>query len=184
MDSFCEQILRKKKGPLDWAIIVGTILLALAAMVASVYLSAYISGLFVIILAGIAYGAWWLITSLNVEYEYCVTNGDIDVDQIVAQRKRKRLVSVPGRKVEFLLPYDPAAGGKYDRRVLVAASEKEEGLWCFAYHSKKNGHTFVVFQPDERVLRSLYEGLPKLVQMETDRAIRDLDLNLKSDTEE
>lgn len=185
MDSFCEQLLKKKKGPLEWTIIVGTLLLALVLGVGSFLLYPYISGLFFIILAGIGYGAWWLITSQNVEYEYCVTNGDIDVDQIVAQRKRKRLVSVSGRKVELLQPYDPAAPmGKYDRQVLVAASDKEEGLWCFAYHSKKNGHTFVVFQPDERILRAFYAGLPKLVQMDTDRAIRDLDLDLKSHTEE
>lgn len=181
MDSFCELILKKKKGGLEWAIIIGTLVLALVLGFVAFLFSAYIPGMFILILAGIAYGAWWLITTQNVEYEYCVTNGDIDVDQITARRKRKRLVSVPGRKIESLLPYDPTAPmGQYQRRVMVASDLKAEGLWCFTYHSKKNGNTFVVFQPDMRVLCALYEGLPKLVQMDTDRAARALGIDLKS----
>ena len=62
---------------------------------------------------------------------------------------------------------------------MVAPSLQEEGLWCFTYHSKKNGHTFVVFRPDQRVLCALYEGLPKLVQMDTYRAARELGVELK-----
>lgn len=181
MDSFCEQILKKKKSALEWAIIIGTVLLALALAFLAFLFSSLIPGMFIIVLAGIAYGAWWLITTQNVEFEYCVTNGDIDIDQITARRKRKRLVSVSGRKIQSLQPYDPAAPlGQYQRRVMVAPSLNEDGLWCFTYHSKKNGNTFVVFQPDMRVLCALYEGLPKLVQMDTDRAARSLGIDLKA----
>ena len=178
MDSFFEQIIKKKKTALDWLLTVLIIVAALAVLFA-VFL--FVPELMFIALVGVGYGAWWLITNQNVEYEYCVTNGDIDVDQIVARRKRKRLVSVAGRKVEMLQPYDPAAPvGKYDRRVMAAPSLNAEGLWCFSYRSKKNGHTLVVFQPDERILRSFYEGLQKLVQMDTDRSARALGIDLKA----
>lgn len=181
MDNFCEQILKKKKGALEWAIIVGTLLLALALAFLAFLFSGLIPGMFIIVLAGIAYGAWWLITTQNVEFEYCVTNGDIDVDQITARRKRKRLVSVAGRKIQSLQPYDPAAPlGQYQRRVMAAESLNEDGLWCFTYHSKKNGNTFVVFHPDMRVLKALYGGLPKLVQMDTARAARAAGIDLKT----
>ena len=181
MDAFFEQILKKKKGPLEWFLMVGVLLAAVLLAVLAFFFYPYIGGVFIIVLAGIGYGAWWLITNQNVEYEYCVTNGDMDIDQITARRKRKRLVSVPGRKIESLQPYDPTAPvGKYDRRVMVASSLKAEGLWCFTYHSKKNGHTFVVFQPDDRILRAFYGGLPKLVQMDTDRSARALGVDLKA----
>lgn len=105
MDTFIEQIVKKKKTPTEWFIIVGTVLLALV-LVLAVWLFA--APLVMFALAGAGFGAWWLITNQNNEFEYCVTNGDIDIDQIIAKRKRKRLVSVAGRKVESLLPYDPA----------------------------------------------------------------------------
>ena len=173
MDSFFEQIVKKRKGFAEWAIIIGSILLALV-LLAFVWLFQIFA---ILSTVGIIYGAWWLITTRNVEYEYCVTNGDIDVDKIVARRKRTRLVSVAGRKIRALAPYDPQKPlGKFQRTVLVAPSAQEEGLWYFTYHSKKNGDTLVVFMPDDRVLGALYDGLPKLVQMDTARAAREAGL--------
>ena len=171
MDTFIEQIVRKKKTPLQYLLMVGVVLLALVVVLA-VWVVA--TPLVLFVLAGAAFGAWWVITEQNNEFEYCVTNGDIDIDRIIAKRKRKRLVSVSGRKVESLLPYDPAKPTTgYQRVVVTAPSLKEDGLWSFTYHSKRNGHTLVVFQPEERVLKALYAGLPKLVQLDTGRAMRE-----------
>lgn len=180
MDSFCEQIVQKKKGAKEWLIIALVIIGGLAVL-----FLAFLFNMLIIAALVVGYAAWWLITAQNIEYEYCVTDADmsvsIDVDQITARRKRKRLVSVSGRKIQSLLPFDPTAPmGKYQRTVMVAPSLAEEGLWCFTYHSKKNGNTFVVFQPNDRVLRQLYAGLPKLVQMDTDRAVRDLGIDLSA----
>ena len=175
MDTFIEQIVRKKKGIKEWAIIVG-VLLAAVVLTALVWIFGILP---VIVTVGVVYSAWWLISGQSSEYEYCVTNGDIDIDQIIARRKRRRLVSVAGRKVESLLPYDPAKPqGVYQRIVVAAPSLDADGLWIFTYHSKKNGHTQVVFQPEPRVLQALYGGLPKLVQMDTVRAAREMGIEL------
>ncbi|UKI37385.1 MAG: DUF6106 family protein [Clostridiales bacterium] len=40
--------------------------------------------------AGVVYGAYILITHFNVEYEYILTNGDIDIDKIIAKKKEKK----------------------------------------------------------------------------------------------
>lgn len=171
MDTFFEQIVKKKKGASEWAIVIAVIVAA-ATLLALVLM--FVVNLIIIAAVGVIYGAWWLATTQNVEFEYCVTNGDIDVDKIVARRKRTRLVSVAGRKIRALAPYDPAKPlGKFQRTVMVAPSLDEEGLWYFTYHSKKNGDTLVIFQPDDRVLGALYDGLPKLTQMDTARAARE-----------
>ncbi len=109
---------------------------------------------------------WWLLTGMNIEYEYCITNGDIDIDKITARRKRERVVSVSLRKLETVGRYEPEKWKErgVDRVVVAAPSEKEEGLYCFSYRSKKRGHTLVVFQPNERLLAAFEEGLPRLLQ--------------------
>ena len=53
---------------------------------------------------------------------------------------------------ELAATFDAVRTMGYQRVVVTAPSLKEDGLWCFTYHSKKNGNTFVVFQPNERVL--------------------------------
>ena len=176
MDTFVEQIIRKKKSAVEWLIVIGTVI---AALVLAVVLWIFFGSLAALLIVAMVYGAWWLITSQNKEYEYCVTEGDIDIDLITAKRKRKRVVSVSGAKIERLLPYTSSVGTHGYQRILVAAeSEREEGLWYFTYHSKKNGHTFIVFRPTERVLRALCGGLQNLQQLETKRAAAELGIEL------
>ena len=164
MDTFFEQIVKKKKTPAElvFAILNVPVLMAIPILPTA-------------LMVGIAYGGWWLISAQNMEFEYCVTNGDIDIDLIVAKRKRKRIVSVSGRKVKSLSPYEQGAVNEkaFGRVVVASPSKKESGLWCFTYHSKKNGDTLVVFQPEERVLRALFDGLQGPAKAETRRVMQE-----------
>ena len=174
MDIFVEQIVRKKKDGKDMAIIfsvwmallvICTALVIFIPAIVMTYAPLMIGGL----IAG-GYGAWWVSTGRNREFEYCITNGSIDVDEIIAQRKRKRLVSVNGEKVEAAGKFDDQVAAKgYDRIVVAAPSLREEGLWYFSYRSKKNGHTLVVFTPDERMLTAFKSSMPRLLQLELGR---------------
>lgn len=171
MDIFVEQIVAKQKGAKEYAIIFGSVTAVLIIVFIFLpYLLAF-GPLALLLVMGIGYGVWRLLTSLNIEYEYSVTNGDIDIDQIIAKRKRKRVVSVKGSKIEALEPYNAAefASRRFDRLVVAAPSQNSDGLWCFSYRSKKNGHTLVVFLPEERVLNALKAGLSALVLRETNK---------------
>ena len=172
MDTFVEQIVLKKKGSREISLIASVIMgafLIIALLV--LFLLPYIGGLLLLVILGMGYGIWWVITSQNIEFEYSITNGDIDIDQIIAQRKRKRIVSVSGAKIESFSPYNAAeyTGRKFDRTVFAASSPTADDLWCFTYHSKKSGNTLVLFQPEERVLNALKPALPRLVQLDLNK---------------
>ncbi len=167
MDTFVEQIVAKKKDGKELAFIIGTVFAALmVALLAFAFVGVF--SIVLIVWIAVGYGAWWVITSQNIEFEYSVTNGDVDIDRIVARRKRNRIVSVRGQKIEQAGKYDPARfqNRSFDRTVMAASSLKEEELYYFTYHSKKRGSTLVVFQPDERVREAFYKSLPKLVQLD------------------
>lgn len=175
MDIFVEQIVAKKKSAKDFLIIVASIIgFIIIAFLIIVIGPNFIGPIALLLVFGLGYGLWWLLTGLNIEYEYSVTNGDIDIDQIIARRKRKRVVSVSGKKIESLEPYSQQEymSRKFDRQVIAAPSVSEPGLWCFTYRSKKNGHTLVVFQPEKRVLEALKSGLSALVLRETNKKIQ------------
>ena len=172
MDAYTEQIIKKKKGAVSWAMMLGSLVvsilflwLALPFMLSSMLI-------FAACVAAAGWFMWYIIGTQNVEYEYCVTNGDIDIDRIVAQRKRQRIVSVKGKKLQNIGLYtaDCLAGKQVDRFVMAAPSAKEEGNWYFTYTSKKSGFTAVVFRPNDKVLKLIYRGLPKLMQLEMERA--------------
>lgn len=182
MDAFVEQIVKKKKTNLNWALIFGAVVLAMLLIFFAFLFVGRVALLFTVIVMGVGGGAWWVVTEQNREFEYCVTNGDIDIDEIIAQRRRRRIVSVRGSKVEALLPYEK---GKtvtqgFQRQVMAAPSLQATGLWYFTYHSKKNGRTIVIFQPRDKVLEALYAGLQRTVQLDTDRALQAQGISMRS----
>lgn len=164
MDVFVEQLIKRRRGAREFLCVFGLTLAALLILTAAVL---FVTSLAPLVLVAVGYGWWWCMKMLIVEYEYSVTNGDIDIDLIRGRSKRLRIVSVRGDKIESLAP---CAGGvpvgKFDRVVQCSSGEADGALWQFTYHSKKNGHTVVVFQPDDRVLTALVDGLPYLLQRE------------------
>ena len=134
MDIFLEHIVKRKKGGREFAVIIGVLLALLALLCVSMVLllvfPAFSTILF-LIAAGLIFGAYWLITKQNVEYEYIVTNGDIDVDRIEHRRKRKRLMSVHCKTFDIIAPVgDPEHRGEENSnvtRVLDVSSSPNSG---------------------------------------------------------
>ena len=171
MDAFTEQLIQKKKSSkeIGMYVLCGVIaVVALAVAVLLFLLFPQLPPLTLVVVIAAGYGIFRLVTAQNIEYEYTVTNGDIDIDQITARRTRQRLVSVAGRKIEMLCPYraESFEGRIYDRTVMAASDPAAEGLWAFSYRGKKNGHTLVIFEPNERVLKELFRGLSRTLVLE------------------
>ncbi len=163
MDTFAEQLIKRKKTP---AQIICAVLIVVLTLLLAAILLIWLTPFFLILVLPIGVAVWWLLSGMNIEHEYCITNGVIDIDRIVARRKRQRMVSVSIEKLESAGRYDPAKwqGRQLDRVVMAAASLNEDGLYCFSYRSKKKGYTLVVFQPDERIREAFEQGLPRLMQ--------------------
>ena len=168
MDTFVEQIIYRKKTKTQVAL--AALIMALTSILV-VMLFLFLRSLAFVLMLPLGWLMWWLLSGMNIEYEYCITNGDIDVDRIVARRKRERVVSVALKKVESAGRYEPEKwqGRQVDRLVFAAPSEKEEGLYCFSYRSKKRGYTLVVFQPNERVMEAFVKSLPRLIQLDMEK---------------
>ncbi len=167
MDIFAEQIVKKKKTALDWLFAVAV---AVVAAVVSFAIWKYVNFLLPMIVL-VVWGAWWLITNRNLEYEYSITNGEMDVDCIIAQRRRKRLCSITCSKVEEYgkLSTVVLTGKKIDHTIMAASSAQDAENYYFIYRSKMHGRTLVIFQPNERIRQAFYAALPRLMQMQMDK---------------
>ncbi len=170
MDTFVEQIIKKKKTVMDWLIILAIVL---TAFLVSSAIFMYVRFLVPMIVL-VVWGAWWLCTNRNIEFEYSITNGEMDVDMIIAQRRRKRLCSVKCSKVEAYGPVSTTnlAGRKFDHTVMAAPSVNEDGNFYFIYRSKKYGSTLVLFHPDERVQNAFFAALPRMMQIELEKKLQ------------
>lgn len=102
MDVFVEQIVKKKMESKEKLTAVGIAVAALALCCVIFFLSGYLMAFTLVLVAAAIFGAYWLITNLNMEFEYAITNGDITVDKIIARRRRKRVVSIDAKEVEVM----------------------------------------------------------------------------------
>ena len=170
MDHFNEQIVKQRLDGKRIALISAATLAALALAFAAWLFLPWMTAA---VLALCGFGLYWLITSQSWEVEYAVTNGDIDIDRIVARRDRKTIVRVRGDKIESLLPVQAMPEGKTYDRTVMAAQSMSTATWAFTYRSKKSGSTVVYFEPNDSVLDNLKSGLNGTVRLETERALRE-----------
>lgn len=174
MDIFFEQLVKKKWQSIDTVKTVGIIVGALAVFwIGSFFAIAFlgVSGMSLsfLLLAGLCYGSWWLITSLRIEYEYSATNGNITVDKIISRRKRKRLVTFEAREIEVLSKYQPEKyqNRQFDNTIDASTGNPDDEVWCIEVPHKTLGRTLVLFCPNERIIMAIKPFLKRQVSMET-----------------
>lgn len=168
LDTFLEKIVTKKKTVVDYLI---TVLLFIAALLVFIAGALFLAGFGIAIGFGAFYGAWYLSTMRNTEYEYSVTNGDLDVDAIYGQRKRKRLLSVHSKNFELFAPINKNHEQEYLRNktnrnltvVDARSSDAAENAY-FCVFNKDKGRFMLLFEPDERMIESFKSFNPRAVK--------------------
>ena len=89
MDSFKEQLVTRRP---DNTVFIKRTGIFIAALLIAVLLFIFLNVLSIVLIALLFFGAYYLIKSFDVEYEYICTNGDLDIDKIAAKSRRKRLM--------------------------------------------------------------------------------------------
>jgi hypothetical protein len=126
----------------------------------------FLSSFLLLFIAGIGYLAYTLIKSRSIEYEYIVTNGDLDIDMIIAQRKRKRIFTGSCQDFEMIAKL---TSGQYDyntqsikKRILAVSSMESPDVY-FIKSVKDGQKTLVFFEPHAKMIESFKKFIPRKV---------------------
>ena len=155
MDIFIEYLVKRQKTAKDMLIMVGVIFAFFVVLVFGIGIP--MVGPFVVAVAG--YGGYLLIISRNIEYEYIVTNGELDVDKIISQRKRKRILSISSKQFEILAPVHDQQYMKdftnvnIQKTIEAMSSMKSPDLY-FAVFVLNGVRTKLIFEPSEKMLEA------------------------------
>lgn len=152
-DTFVEELVVRRNSAVNALIMVGMVALGVViAMVAFLF----VTGLFPAVLAIVVAGVYLGIKFQGVEYEYSFTNGDLDVDKIMAKRKRKRLAELNHKQIKVMAPYTAEyeeVTREYNVSKVVDASAHKNaaGRWFLIYEEQDGTYVFLVFQPSKRL---------------------------------
>lgn len=163
MDTFFEQIISIRKTGKTIAAILG---IWFAAFVLCFLLMMFpiLGTLNLLLIAGVLYGAFKLSTLLNVEYEYIITNGTMDVDKIINKSSRKRMLSFELSTVSRLEKYNPAALNNINAKsVVFACDDNDPNAYFLVAEKEGKGASYLVFSPDDRIKEAAAKFIPKFI---------------------
>ncbi len=166
-DTFLEKIVKKRRTGKDFLKIFGIIFAGVILLFLFMAFSQIIGFLMPILIVAIVYGLYFFISNTNREYEYIVTNGEIDIDVIIARRRRKRVFNGRVRDFEIMAKTDSddfreAQKGNY-ALADYSSSPVASDSWFFLTEYKGQ-RTMVIFQPDDRMLASMKKFNPSKVK--------------------
>ena len=173
MDIFCEQIVKKKKTSAEKTTVALIWVIGWVVCMLLFYLGLYILPSFFMLLllaAGfVVYFTMKMAFKLNLEYEYCVTNGLLDVDKIINRNDRKRMISVEASTFDRFEPYDPQKPENDPKRFdlvvnAVADPDGEDAIYVAALRHPVKGRILIVFQPNQKILDGITKALPRHLQ--------------------
>ena len=163
-DVFIEQIVKKQNEGKDFLIKLGITLVGVILAAAIFFLlltpfpyKEYVGMIVFLIFVGVLYYTWYIVSGLNLEFEYIFTNGDLDIDKISNKRKRKRMTTVRMTRVESMEECDLRAINKekYDHFYNATSWSRAANMWCMEYTNRDGERCCLVFNPSEKMLEAI-----------------------------
>lgn len=165
MDFYNEWILKKKRDLKDWLKISLSVIGALVLIYIAMCLVLLLRNMFVLVIAGIIYLAYKIIKSTSVEYEYTVTNTDLDIDKIVARSKRTKVVSLNVRKIEYFAPYTEKYAQQYKNESITkrldCSSGRADAKRFFAIYYNNGEKLCIIFEPTDKMIAHFETYVPR-----------------------
>jgi len=154
-DVFIEHLITRKKSPISRLIGVAYIFVLVLLTALTILFE-----LIPLLPAVLVLGTWLvvrLIKNFDIEFEYIVTNGEIDIDRIIGKRKRKRLITLDSRAFEILAPDAECNFSAYKNtefKQRIDASSGKNPRYFAVCPSKMGGKLLLYFEPNERMLEA------------------------------
>lgn len=164
-ETFKEYLIKQKKSPTDIlaqiGIIVGTIILVAVAF--------FYGGSFIgpILIIGILFGVGFLFSRFNREYEYILTNNELDIDVIYNRSRRKRVMTIDMKKIEIMANIKDerhqAEINKGYKVINVSDNLNNENTYVILTQTPDKGACKVILSPNEAFVNDLFRQAPNKV---------------------
>lgn len=161
MDTFFEQIVPIKKTSAQLIAAIG--IWALAILIIAI-LPSILGSLFPIAVVGIGYGAFKLTVMFNVEYEYIVTNGVLDIDKIINKSSRKRYLSLNLSKTSRIEKYNSALLTNVNKKnITIACNTTDPNAYLLVIDKENGGADYLIMSPNDKMKGIIAKSVPKFI---------------------
>lgn len=123
------------------------------------------------LIAGLALGiaSYFIVPKFNVEYEYLYVNGDLDIDAIYSQQKRKRIAEYHMEEMEILAPANSHALDSYRNKKEIKVKDftslDPNAKVYIMIINKDNAQEMVKLELDDTVIGDIRRIAPRKVNL-------------------
>lgn len=163
-DIYKEYLVKRKKKISDLAMQVGIVVLGLVlALLGFSFLGGFLGSIVSII---VVFGGYKLFLKIDKEYEYILTNNELDIDVIYSKQDRKRLYSLNMKKIDIMVSVQNKDYENQLKRQAKVINASDGNLTKETYAilvPEDNGYKKILITPDEKFLDYLYKVAPSKV---------------------
>ncbi len=164
MDCVCEQLVTKKRTGGDVLKVIGLILAATLVSMLCVLGIGFLSPILIFGIPGSIALCVWLVKNISSEYEYIITNNQMDVDKIIGKSRRKRMITIDLSKAQDFTENEPPENGNRARTTVHASSGNENDVaYLYAEHGDY-GTVMLVFSPNEKIKKAIVQQVPGMLR--------------------
>ena len=164
-DFYREIMVKKEKRPVD-----GLIRIAMIAFTAVLFAAGLvIHPILLVPCIGMGIADYFIIPSLDLEYEYLYVNGDIDVDKIMSRQKRKRAGSYALDDLEIMAKTGSHSldsvlngGNQNVKQIDYTSGTNPQGSWTMVFNHSGSREA-VRFELEDDIVADLWRRAPRKV---------------------
>lgn len=157
-DIFCEHIVKKKKDKSDILFYITASFAAIAFMLFFILSKAlqWLRFFAPMVAVVVIYVMVYAMKQRNIEYEYSITNGEMDITQITNRSKRQKLYTIDCRNIQCFGAVIPENKEQYkkhaDKICNVTTGYKDAKIYFFIVRLD-NSTLKVYFEPTEDMIK-------------------------------
>lgn len=158
--AFKEYMIRRN---VEFKNVIITLVAYIAAAVIGIAVFPYLlkflgGGIALLVAVGLVYLAYHFTSRLKKEFEYILTEDNLDIDVIMNKSKRKRLLSFSTAQLEMIASvndsqYNNVLSGNFDKKIDATSGHKDAQVY-FAI-VEKGGRTLLTFEPPKEMLEMM-----------------------------
>lgn len=166
-DSYAEFLVKRKTTTGKLVLKFLLIFAATFCAILGLLLSAFTYGVTMLVGIGVCAGVYFLIKSFNVEYEYVYAGGELTIDKITDQSKRKKIIDLDMQKVELVAEYKSHHMDNYRNNPALkvfdySSGDEDAKVYAIAYTDAKNKGLYL-FEPNEKLLKVMRGAAPRKI---------------------
>ncbi|MBO4391108.1 MAG: hypothetical protein J5825_09665 [Lachnospiraceae bacterium] len=168
-DSYCEWLVAKKQTPVTTLLKVLIIIAGVFLLLVGLIFAGQTYSFTLLLGVGAMIGAFFLSKSLNIEYEYIFTSGELNIDKVTDQQRRKTVLKVDMQSIELVAKYQSGTMSSYrnnqDLKVTDYSSQKDpENVYALVCTGNENRGIYL-FDPNEKMLKMMRNYAPRKIIM-------------------